>query len=96
MVWLSYKILFDLANLASNNQLTENQEVRLLDAYYGTSADAELRRRFAALKCASLLRETLWSVASEIHSTIAFDFAAYTDQNLARFDRAYATFRGLQ
>ncbi len=87
--------LFDLANLASNNQLEAKQEAWLLDAYFGTPADAGLTRRFAALKCASLLRETLWSVVSEIHSPIAFDFVAYTGENLARFERAYAAFRSL-
>ena len=87
--------LFDLANLASNNQLTGDQEAWLLDAYYGTAADADLGRRFAAMKCASLLRETLWSAVSEIHSPIDFDFAAYTTENLARFERAYAAFRAL-
>jgi hypothetical protein len=42
------------------------------------------------MKCASLLRETLWSMISEIHSTLDFDYAAYTAENLARFERAYA------
>jgi hypothetical protein len=44
------------------------------------------------MKCASLLRETLWSMISEIHSTIDFDYAAYTAENLARFERAYGAF----
>ena len=87
--------LFDLANLASDNQLTGDQETWLLGAYYGAAADADLQRRFAAMKCASLLRETLWSVVSEIHSAIDYDFAAYTAEHLARFERAYAAFRAL-
>jgi hypothetical protein len=32
----------------------------------------------------------LWSMVSEIHSTIDFDYAAYTAENRARFERAYA------
>ncbi len=87
--------LFDLANLASNNQLAAAQEAWLLDGYFGKAADAELTRPFAALKCASLLRETLWSLVSEIHSPIAFDFVAYTGENLARFERTYAAYRSL-
>ena len=41
------------------------------------------------MKCASLLRETMWSMVSEIHSTLAFDYVAYTAENMARFERAY-------
>jgi len=48
--------------------------------------------RYTAMKCASLLRETLWSMVSEIHSTIDFDYAGYTAENLARFERAYDLF----
>ena len=44
------------------------------------------------MTAASLLRETLWSMVSEIHSEIEFDYAAYTADNLARFRRAYQTF----
>ena len=35
------------------------------------------------MKCASLLRETMWSMVSEIHSTLDFDYVAYTAENLA-------------
>lgn len=84
--------LFDLANLASNNEYPAEMESRLLAAYFGQPADAALARRFSALKCASLLRETLWSMVSEIHSTLDFDYVAYSDANLARFERAYERF----
>ena len=40
------------------------------------------------MKCASLLREALWSAVSEIHSDLAFDFVAYTEDYLSRLDRA--------
>ncbi len=46
------------------------------------------RRAFRAMKCASLLRETLWGAASRITSTIDFDYTAYARDNLARFDRS--------
>ena len=38
------------------------------------------------MTAASLLRETMWSMVSELHSTLDFDYAAYTAENLARFD----------
>ena len=53
-----------------------------------------LRRRVAAMTAASLLRETLWSMVSERHSAIDFDYAAYTAENRARFEAAWAAFQG--
>jgi hypothetical protein len=45
------------------------------------------------LTAASLLREAVWSMVSEIHSEIEFDYAPYTAENLARFEAAWAAFR---
>ena len=84
--------LFDLANLASNNEYPPGMEAELLAAYFGAPAEPTLLRRFTAMKCASLLRETMWSMVSEIHSTLDFDYVAYTDENLARFVRVYDGF----
>ncbi len=84
--------LFDLANVASNNEFPPDLVSRLLETYYGAPADAALRRRYQAMACASLLREAMWSMVSEIHSTLDFDYIAYTDENLARFERSYAAF----
>src|SRR3546814_1256007 len=64
------------------------QEDWLLEAYFERPVDDALRRRYQAMKCASLLRETLWSMVSEIHSDIDFDYPAYTAENLARFQAA--------
>jgi thiamine kinase-like enzyme len=85
--------LFDLGGLASNNELTDEQEKWLLERYFGRR-DADLVRRFMAMRCASLLRESLWSMVSERISTIDFDYAAYTQTNLARFTAAYAALGG--
>ncbi|MBB3355629.1 thiamine kinase-like enzyme [Rhizobium sp. BK049] len=84
--------LFDLGGLASNNELPESAERLMLEIYFDRPPADELIRRYAAMKCASLLRETFWSMISEIHSTIDFDYAAYTAENLARFERAYQAF----
>jgi hypothetical protein len=53
----------------------------------------ELLRRYHAMKCASLLREAMWSMVSEIHLTVDFDYEAYTAENLARFEQAYESFQ---
>ncbi|MDR9780358.1 phosphotransferase [Rhizobium redzepovicii] len=84
--------LFDLGGLASNNEFSEAAERMMLEAYFDRPLTSDLSRRYGAMKCASLLRETLWSMISEIHSTIAFDYAAYTAENLGRFERAYQAF----
>jgi thiamine kinase-like enzyme len=85
--------LFDLANLASNNQFSLMEEDRLLEDYFDEHASDELRHKLSAMKCASLLREAMWSMVSEIHLEIDFDYVAYTAENLERFERAYADFK---
>ena len=47
------------------------------------------------MKCASLLREAMWSMVSEIHSTLDFDYIKYTTDNLERFDNTFAQFEKL-
>lgn len=84
--------LFDLGGLASNNGLGEAQERHMLELYFAAPADDALFRRYHAMKCASLLRETMWSMVSEITSTLDEDYAAYTAENLNRFRQAVADF----
>jgi thiamine kinase-like enzyme len=85
--------LFDLGGLASNAGMVEAERAALLEAYFGGPPDPGLMRRAAAMTAASLLRETMWSMVSELHSAIAFDYAAYTADNRARFEAAWAAFR---
>ena len=80
--------LFDLGGLASNNQFDDELTNTLLERYFGRVND-ELLNQFYAMKCASLLRETMWSIMSELYSTIDFDYVSYTDENLKRFEKAY-------
>ena len=83
--------LFDLAGLAGNNGLGEAQERAMLEQYF--EADPDIRwRPYQAMKCASLMRETLWSMTSELHSEIDFDYAAYTAENMQRLNAALADF----
>ena len=87
--------LFDLANLASNNEYAEILEKQLLEMYYEKAVSPDLWERYFAMKCASLLREAMWSMVSEIHSTIDFDYVQYTSENLDRFENTYANFNKL-
>ncbi len=83
--------LFDLAGLASNNGLSESQEHAMLEQYFGILSEQQWKS-YQAMKCASLMRETLWSMTSEIYSTLDFDYASYTAENIERFDTALAVF----
>ena len=87
--------LFDLGGLASNNELPPADRDWLLEAYFERPLDDELRLRAHAMLTASLLREAMWSMVSEVHSQLDFDFVAYTAENLARFERAWAEFEAM-
>jgi thiamine kinase-like enzyme len=87
--------LFDLGNLCSNNDVAPADEQWLLESYFERPLDSDLGRRYHAMKCASLLRESMWGMISEIHSTLAFDYVAYTHDYLARFERAFAELKGI-
>ena len=50
-------------------------------------------RRYAAMKAAAALREAMWSMVSEIHSDLDFDYAAYTAANLSTWTAACDAFR---
>jgi thiamine kinase-like enzyme len=85
--------LFDLGGLAANVGLDPAQEDWLLATYYGHPPDADLRRRYRAMKAAAALREAMWSMVQEIHSDLDFDYAAYTDDYLATYRAAFHAFK---
>lgn len=87
--------LFDLGGLASNNGLQESQEKWVLEAYFEKPVTEKLWQQYFAMKCASILREAVWSMVSEQHSTIDFDYATYTDKNLSLFHQVYEDFLNL-
>jgi len=83
--------LFDLGGLASNSELSPTLEARLLELYFESEPSEELFGRYRAMKCASLLRESMWSMVSELTSSVDFDFKAYTETNLRRFEEAWSS-----
>lgn len=84
--------LFDLGGMVSNCDLSTADEEWLLENYYDKAVTDHLRYRYFAMKCASLLRESMWSMVSEIYSNIDFNFKDYTDTNLACFNEQYEIF----
>jgi thiamine kinase-like enzyme len=84
--------LFDLGGLAANNTLSREQETHVLSMYFDAAPERQLWRRYLAMKAAAALRETLWSMVSEIHSTLQFDYAAYTATNLSTYRASFDAF----
>lgn len=86
--------MFDLAGLASNAGFDTAQSDMLLAAYFGGPPIHDIRASHAAMQCASLLREALWALVSEMYlSAPGADYDAYARQNFDRFDAALATYR---
>jgi len=73
--------LFDLANLASMSSFSQLQDEQLLAGYFHKIPTPELIKAHAALKCVSFLRETMWSMVSQIHlNAPGIDYCAYVDE----------------
>lgn len=87
--------MFDLAGAASNAGMGEDEAEELLAAYFGRAPDRDIIRAHAAMQVASLLREAMWSMVSELHlNAPGADYVAYTAENLARLDAALDGYRG--
>ena len=79
--------MFDLANLSSNGSFTAADDAALLSAYFDSKATAELRAAFEAMKAASLLREALWAMVSDVHlKTPGVDYQSHAREYLKRLD----------
>lgn len=86
--------MFDLAGTASNAGMSPEEADTFLAAYFGGAPEPGIGRSFAAMQCASLLREAMWSMVSEIHlSAPGADYETYTQENLERLDRALDHYR---
>jgi len=83
--------MFDLANLSSNGEFTPADDTALLDAYFDGKVDDALRGAFTAMKAASLLREALWAMVSDVHLKMpGVDYKAHARTYLDRLDRLMA------
>ncbi len=86
--------MFDLAGLSSNAGFGAEESEMLLADYFGSPPSAELKRSLAAMQVASLLREAMWSMVSELHlDAPGADYVAYTAENIERLDAALAAYR---
>ncbi len=86
--------MFDLAGVASNADMTAGESEDLLAEYFRQQPDERLLRSHLAMQCASLLREAMWSMVSELNlSAPGADYVAYTTANLARLGAALETYQ---
>jgi thiamine kinase-like enzyme len=86
--------MFDLAGIASNAGFDAADAEQLLEEYFGDVPGDEVMRSHAAMQCASLLREAMWSMVSELHlDAPGVDYVAYTRENLDALGGAIASYR---
>jgi thiamine kinase-like enzyme len=81
--------LFDLGGLASNNDFNFKEEIYLIENYFEKKINDKLLLQYNSMKCASLLREAMWSMVSEINSNIDFDYRKYTKENIYKFNESF-------
>ena len=81
--------LFDIGGLASNNDFNQDLEKEALEMYYEKPLTNDVLSKYNSMKTASLLRETMWSMVSEITSKLDFDYGEYTQDNLSKFNEAF-------
>jgi thiamine kinase-like enzyme len=79
---------FDLGNFAVNNELGEDQEAELLEAYFGEPAPPARLGALRLMRFMSDFREAMWGVLQSALSDIEFDFRAYAAEH---FERMRAT-----
>jgi thiamine kinase-like enzyme len=81
--------LFDLGNLAVNNEFDDEAETRLLSAYF--DQDPPSGAQHAGLKLMRIMsdaREAAWGVVQGVISELDFDFAAYAKKHFDRLGAA--------
>jgi thiamine kinase-like enzyme len=85
--------LFDLGNLAVNNEFDAAAEDRLLTAYFGDEPGPGRRSALALMRIMSDAREAAWGVVQSTISDLRFDFSSYGGRHFARLQQAAADSR---
>jgi thiamine kinase-like enzyme len=82
--------LFDLGNVAVNNEFGPEDEERLLSAYFDRPPAAGERAALSLMRIMSDAREAAWGVIQSAISELEFDFDSYARKH---FDRLLSTAR---
>jgi thiamine kinase-like enzyme len=76
-------IFFDLANFSNNHELTADEDILLLDCYFGEE-DSRNLAHLNVMKIMSDFREAMWGQVQQGISDLDFDFREYADKHFAR------------
>ena len=79
---------FDLGNFAVNNELDDEQEAQLLEAYFGEPASDARRATLKLFRFMSDFREAMWGVVQAGVSELDFDFRDYAQKHFDRLETA--------
>jgi len=79
---------FDLGNFAVNNELDDDQEAALLEAYFGEPPDERRRATLKLFRFMSDFREAMWGVVQAGVSELDFDYGEYTRKHFDRLEEA--------
>ncbi len=79
---------FDLGNFAANNELDDDQEGLLLEAYFGEPPDDRMRATLKLFRFMSDFREGMWGVVQAGVSELDFDFRDYAQKHFDRLEKA--------
>jgi thiamine kinase-like enzyme len=82
--------LFDLGNLAVNNEFDEPADDRLLAAYHGSDPTDAQRAALKLMRLMSDAREAAWGVVQGVISELDFAFADYAQKHFDRLSAASA------
>ena len=78
---------FDLGNFAANNELEDEHEVQLLEAYFSEPPDDRRRATLKLFRFMSDFREAMWGVVQTGVSELDFDFREYTRKHFDRLEK---------
>jgi thiamine kinase-like enzyme len=75
---------FDLGNFSVNNELDDDAQDALLEAYFGEPPDARRRATLRLMRFMSDFREAMWGVVQSGISELDFDFDDYAAKHFGR------------
>ena len=87
--------LTDLDSLSKHGELNQNEENYILEQYYKDSVSSKLVCQLNIIKCASIIREILWSMIAEIKLPIDYDFNNYTHKTLEKYKIQLDSFKSI-
>lgn len=76
-------IFFDLANFSDNHELSDTQDLWMLECYFGNVTDRHIAH-LKIMKVLSDLREAMWGLVQIGLSELDFDYRDYSNKFFAR------------